>query len=124
MDCNQHCINLKATRETENAIQILHINKDHWAVITTVGSTQCNQVKYYDSAYSSLSFDTQKIIAKLLQPSRFSINEIHVQIMVTPKQIGCTECGLYAIAISTSLAFGIDPSQHIFNQDDMCSRLQ
>ena len=39
--------------------------------------------------------------------------------MVTPKQIGCMECGLYAIAISTSIAFGKDPSQHIFNQDDM-----
>ena len=60
----------KPLEKTENAIQILHINKDHWAVITTVGSTQCNQVKYYDSAYSSLSFDTEKI-AKLLQPNRF-----------------------------------------------------
>ncbi len=39
--------------------------------------------------------------------------------MLTPKQGGTTDCGLYAIAIATSLAYGIDPSQLIFDQQEM-----
>ena len=39
------------------------------------------------------------------------------------KQVGSTECGLYAIGVATALAFGIDPTTISFNQDDMRSHL-
>ena len=40
------------------------------------------------------------------------------------KQVGSSDCGLYAVAVATALAFGIDPTASIFNQDDMSSHLK
>ena len=37
--------------QVENAIQILHIQNNHWAVITTIGC-DLPHVRYYDSSYS------------------------------------------------------------------------
>ena len=108
---------------TKNAIQILHVGKDHWAVLSSIGCTLCNQVRYYDSAYTSLSADTEQIISHLIWPSRFNLHDTEVHIMMMSKQVGCTECGRYAIAVSTALAFGEDPSQLVFNQEDMRAHL-
>ena len=57
-------------------------------------------------------------MAQLLQPESFKLD---VSIMATSKETGSTDCGLYAIAISTSLAFNQNPSILIFNQEDMRS---
>ena len=41
---------------------------------------------------------------------------------MTPKQTGTTDCGLYAIAIATSIAsiaYNIDPETQVFQQDEM-----
>ena len=37
--------------------------------------------------------------------------------MNVAKQKGSTDCGLYAIALLFSLAFGNDPTEYIFDQD-------
>ena len=42
-----------------------------------------------------------------------------VEIMLTPKQGGSTDCSLYAVAVSTAIANGIDPSQQVFDQDEL-----
>ena len=39
--------------------------------------------------------------------------EIKVKTIDTPKQSGSTDCGLYAIAISTTIAYGSDPQELI-----------
>ena len=105
----------------ENAIQILHVRNDHWAVVTTVGLTEKekNYLRYYDSAYSTLFEDTEQVIVQLFGPSRFQQHTLNVQIMVTPRQFGSTDCGLYAIAVSTAIAHGIDPSNQVFTQEEM-----
>ena len=76
----------------ENAIQILHVRNDHWAVVTTVGLTEKekNYLRYYDSAYSTLFEDTEQVIVQLFGPSRFQQHTLNVQIMVTPRQFGST----------------------------------
>ena len=43
--------------------------------------------------------------------------------MATQKQAGATDCGLYAIAICTSLAFNQNPCLQVFSQDNMRSHL-
>ena len=100
----------------ENAIQILHVDKNHLAVISTVGCMEA-QIKYYDSSYSALSTSAEHIIAQLMSPH--SKYEMQVEIMDIPKQSGSTDCGLYAIAISTAIAYGSDPQELIFIQSDM-----
>ena len=108
---------------TSNAIQIIHVQDSHWAVISTVGCDGQNEVMYYDSVYTNLLEETEHIVARLIQPERFDMYQIDVKIMVTTTQSGSSECGLYALAICTALAFGHDPTQVIFNQEDMRSHL-
>ena len=107
-------------RETNNTIQIIHVRNNHWAVITTVGlDDEDHHLKYYHSAYSDLSNDTEDIILQLYYTTRFNLHKMEVEIMLTPKQDGSTDCGLYAIAVSTAIANGIDPSQQVFDQDEL-----
>ena len=45
---------------------------------------------------------------------------ININIMDVSKQsIGSSDCGLYAVAITTALAYGVDPVTMVFNHDDM-----
>ena len=90
-----------------NAIQILHVHTNHWAVLTTIGCTKQCQARYYDSSYTALTTDTEKIVYHLMPTTTF---QIEVQIMRMSKQVGSSDCGLYAIAVATALAFGIDPT--------------
>jgi hypothetical protein len=76
-------------------------------------------VRYYDSAYQSLSDDTEEILLQLFRPSRFNLFMLEIEIMKTPKQIGTTDCGLYAIAMATALANGLDPCELIFREEEM-----
>ena len=40
------------------------------------------------------------------------------------QQSGSTDCGLFAIAYITSIAFDVDPAQYVFNQTAMQPHLQ
>ena len=75
---------------------------------------------YYDSSYTSLSTEAEKIIFKLLPTTTYKID---IEIMKMTKQVGSSDCGLYALAVATALAFRIDPTAITFNQDDMRSHL-
>ena len=84
----------------------------HWIVISTIGCDK-EEVSVYDSPYPSINNSTQTIIGRLLftKSTDFKINMMNVA-----KQKGSTDCGLYAIAILTYLAFDNDPTTVIFNQ--------
>ena len=43
--------------------------------------------------------------------------------MKMTKQVGSNDCGLYAIAVATSLAHQVDPTTVIFEQNEMRSHL-
>ena len=91
-------------------------NLDHWSVASTVNyenSTSNVTCSYYDSAYTTLPFDTDEVIAQLLTASSKCF-KITVNIMSIGKQTGSTDCGLYAVAIATSIAYNIDPGTIIF----------
>ena len=109
----------KPLEHKTNAIQILHVEKNHWAVMSTVGRMEA-QINY-DSVYSKLSTTTEQINVQLMSPHKKY--EIKVKIIDTPKQSGSTDCGLYAIATSTAIAYGSDPQELIYFQSDMRAHL-
>ena len=41
----------------------------------------------------------------------------------TQNQIGENDCGIYALAFATSLAFGMDPASQVYDQDRVRRRL-
>ena len=108
----------RALMQPTNAIQILHINSNHWAVMSTLGCEQ-NIIEYYDSLYNNISLSTKSTITKLLQPKE----SFTVRIKNVAKQLGGTECGLYAIAYCVSLANGQDPSGIVYDQREMRQHL-
>ena len=64
----------------------------------------------YDSVYSTVDDGTRSVINNLFPPSS-SVELIKVQ-----KQIGRKECGLFSCAISTALAFRLDPETLCFDE--------
>ena len=102
-------------KQLDKCIQILHVHDNHWAVITTLGcDLQENKIRYYDSSYTELLYNTEMLISRLVPEEP----EIKVDVMKLTKQIGSNDCGLYAIAIATALAYEVDPSTSLFEQND------
>jgi len=95
-------------------LQIVHVAGcvGHWIVVSTIGCSK-EEVNVYDSLYPSTNDDTKTIIARSVFTRSTNIK---INMMNVAKQKGSTDCGLYAIATLTCLAFGNDPTEVIFDQ--------
>lgn len=102
-----------------NQIQILHSRSDHWTVASNVGAGR-NVVHVYDSAFSTLDKNTEQVVLNLFRRGN---TEIIVEMIKVQQQTGGRDCGLFAIAVGTALANGLDPSQLEFVQDKMRDHL-
>ena len=101
--------------DDDQQLQIIHCCGNHWIVASRVGCTK-GTVNIYDSLYTSLDEPT-----KLLVSAMFQSNIQYIQPL--QKQIGVTDCGLFAIAVITAIAYGTDPSQLQFKQEEMRKHL-
>ena len=98
------------------ALQIIHVKKNHWATIKITGSN----VYLYDSSNKSASGSTEKTIAQLVHSKD---KHISIHIMNISKQAGNTDCGLFAMASLTLLALKMDPTTVVFEQKDLRQHL-
>ena len=102
-----------------NALQIVHSRGNHWIVATTL---QCipGEVKIYDSIYDSLDTGTLQVVKRLFNNGK----EMKVTMVNgAPKQAGSTDCGAFAIAVATCLAFQGDPERMVLHQQTIRSHL-
>ena len=106
---------LNRVDKINSQIQILHYGGNHWIVASTI-STPDDVVNVYDSIYHMISEETEMLISNTFQPSL-------LEITVIQRQAGGEECGLYAIAVSTALAYGLNPGTLKFSQASMRSHL-
>lgn len=112
----------------ENMLQVINVGTNHWAVFSTCSTPlhshnpdEALSVDYYDSLYSKLPEDAETIISFLLgQNSCFKIS---LNCIPIHKQAGYIDCGLYAIALATSIAHGVDPETQVYRQDEMRQHL-
>ena len=93
-------------------IQIIHVNNNHWAALSYFDNCIC----YYDSSYSTLYPVTKQVIANLFH-LKCNGSKLNIHIKDVTHQSGIVDCGLYAIAYITSLAYGNDPSTLVFYQE-------
>ena len=100
-------------------VQILCIRKNHWICVSTV-SCKPSSVNIYDSLHGCLDRHTRKLVADLLQSKQQHIEICYPDVQW---QSGVSDCGLFAIAVATSICFGRDPNTAAFTQRDMRSRL-
>ena len=66
------------------------------------------------------SADTIKIVAQLIQSKQ---RDFTIKIMNIQKQTNQVDCGLYSIAVLTSLLLGDDPTILVYNKDELRSHL-
>ena len=99
--------------EVYNKVQIIHCNSHHhWIVASTV---QCNfnQVKVYDSLFTYCDKETERVIANLFQCDS---SKLTMTVSCSHKQKGSVNCGLFAIANATAIAFGKNPANYALNK--------
>lgn len=106
--------------ETEEFVQILHTGHGHWLTISTIGC-KANEVHVFDCMPPAPTADMLNQIAAILctPQNTITVNYIDVQM-----QEGYSECGTYAIAFATALAYGEQPWRCYFKQGEMRTHLQ
>ena len=104
--------NLKAPLPAVGALQIVHSRGNHWIVASTVGCS-AGEVMVFDSLYSSIDQLTLELLLKLFGP------DTKVKLEMSPQQYGGKDCGVFAIAMCTSLAYGHRPSCIAYDQSTM-----
>ena len=97
----------------ENQLQIIHSRGNHWIVASSVGCIE-GTVNIYDSLYTSLD---ETVVSSLFHA------RTNMRMQPMQKQVGGTDCGLFAIAVISAIAYGIDPSQLQFKQEEMREHL-
>ena len=96
-------------------IQIIHCQqRNHW--IVAVRSESChNPIRIYDSLYTAVDEESKCTIMNLFKKvGKFKFTSVDMQV-----QEGNIDCGLFAIAVATDLAYGNDPANVIFEQNKM-----
>ena len=97
---------------TANTIQVVHCKKrKHW-ITTSTKWCKDNQVAVYDSVFVRLDAETRTTIMKMFRLKKTK----DIIMMPMQKQDGSTDCGVFAIAVMTSLAYEEDPSRVEYNQ--------
>ena len=73
----------------------------------------------FDSVYDDITSDTVNHICSIVRSQK----SITIEIMDVLKQRGCVDCGLFALAFSTSLCIQEQPSEKRYSQKDLRARL-
>ena len=105
--------NLSFPVTRESFIQILNAGGNHWI---TVEHTQSFSVNVFDSKFCTIPMDVKMQIAALLCCTS---SRITTRFHKTQSQIGSSDCGVFAIAFATDLAFGLKPASHHYEQDKL-----
>ena len=88
-------------------VQILHVDGNHWVTISDIGQ-EPDTILLFDSLHSGPSPSMIQTIAQFHKPDG---PQVQVKVMNVGQQKNSYDCGAYAIAFSTSLLNGDDPTQ-------------
>ena len=97
-------------------VQILNNRRGHWITISTIGSPHPT-VSVYDSMFRSAGTHVKAQVASLIHTQA---SDIVLDFMTVQMQSGGADCGLFAIANATALAFGDEPpGKFMYDQEKM-----
>ena len=107
---------------TENMIQIINVNQNHWVCLSTINAS-AGVIDVFDSmpSLSRTSMSLQYQAAAILKTAEkeFTLRFIDVQ-----RQNGTDDCALFALAFAVALCNGRDPHSSRFMQPLMRSHLE
>ena len=103
---------------SSNSVQIVHCSKrHHWIVASSILSAS-GHVHIYDSPHTTIDEESIELVTNM-----FGCEDSFVRVPKVQIQTGGTDCGLFAIANMTSLAYGIDPLVMSYEQRKMRAHL-
>ena len=100
-------------------VQIVHVRKNHWCVVSTVGC-EAGAVHVYDSLYKSV---TKELIHLVVSMVHSQSPELNITMMDVEKQSNGSDCGVLAIAYAFDLCSGLNPCSVRFNHSEIRSHL-
>ena len=112
---------LAFTPQTEEFVQVMNINGNHWIVISTVGCKPAT-INVYDSLHGRLPSHAKIVIADLLR-SQEAHHEIAINYMDVQWQSNGSDCGLFALANTVMLCNAMNPTKFTFDQGQMRKHL-
>ena len=99
--------------------QILHTGNAHWVCVSSVGCED-GTVNLYDSLYHNIILnEVQEQVLNLVGRSKFT----GIQVVPVQQQPNGSDCGVFAAAFATCLAYGIHPETVQFVVPKMRSHL-
>ena len=97
----------------------MNVGGKHWVTVTNIGCG-IEVVKVYDSKYMELAEKDKKkfyqCLAALLNTSSVNMTIVWPSMQ---NQKGCSDCGLFAVAVAYSLLTGKDPTTQAYDQKMM-----
>lgn len=98
--------------------------REHWIVASNVLQTSDHRtVNVYDSLFTELNQESYDLILRIFHTWINDDRRTTVVMKELQKQKGSTDCGLFAIAVMTSLAHKEDPSTAKYDQNKMRQHL-
>ena len=100
----------------QNKLQIIYCRmRHHWIVASTM-NCRFGEVRVFDSLFHYCDEETEYVIAKLFQcgPKKVTVKVAHSQ-----KQKGGSDCGVYAIAFATAIAYEMNAGRQKLKQEAM-----
>ena len=96
-------------------VQILHVCRNHWVVISSL-LCHNNEIRYYDTIYNDIDQQTHNLLNTMFGEDIKVTMDTQVQ-----KQKEDKDCGVFCIAVATSLLFNQPPGP--FTQSLLCPHL-
>ena len=94
----------KKQERIKQGVQIIHTQGNHWIVASSLRCSK-SEIEIFDSLYTPVNNDTQHLLLSLFETN----GRPSIKMAETCKQVGTNDCGLFAVATATALAFGLDP---------------
>jgi len=92
-------------------VYVSNISNNHWVTASNIGAAP-DTINIYDSLTQKYSLDDINLFASFHHTTK---DKITFKVMNVQKQHNSYDCGLYALAIATSLLHGQDPTQLSFS---------
>ena len=104
-------------------IQVLHINGNHWIMVSNIdprtNDNECMDVCIYDSMQSnSISQSLKKMICSFVKASDDFLN---FQIVNVAGQTNTNDCGVYALAYTAKKIFSCNRSIYRYRSEFVCA---
>ena len=118
---------LKATplrsKKVTDFVQVLHVGGNHWVTVTNIWCQE-NRIKVFDSLRQKCSKkEKQKLCSSLAVLLNTSSSNMVIEWPSIQRQRGESDCGLFAVAVATSLVCREDPGSMNYNQSVMREHL-